>query len=283
VLIDWFTVGAQALNFLILVWLLKRYLYKPVLDAISARERRIAMQLADAASKQAAATSERDEFDRKNKEFDAQRTLLLTKAGEEAKLEQQRLLEQARKDADALRSRLEDALRSEQQILSGELARRTRDEVFAIARKVLADLASTSLEDMLLRVFIERLRALNAADRQLLAAASASGSVTASPGGAVVVRSAYDLSAQQRSAIEQAVTEVCGTAVRPSYETVPALISGLELSVNGRKLAWSITDYLGALQKSVGDILAASATLSTPSAPAASASAASATVQAVSR
>jgi len=283
VLIDWFTVGAQALNFLILVWLLKRYLYKPVLDAISARERRIAMQLADAASKQAAATSERDEFDRKNKEFDAQRTLLLTKAGEEAKLEQQRLLEQARKDADALRSRLEDALRSEQQILSGELARRTRDEVFAIARKVLADLASTSLEDMLLRVFIERLRALNAADRQLLAAASASGSVTASPGGAVVVRSAYDLSAQQRSAIEQAVTEVCGTAVRPSYETVPALISGLELSVNGRKLAWSITDYLGALQKSVGDILAASATLSTPSAPAASASAASTTVQAVSR
>ena len=282
-LIDWFTVGAQALNFLILVWLLKRYLYKPVLDAISARERRIAMQLADAASKQAAATSERDEFDRKNKEFDAQRTLLLTKAGEEAKLEQQRLLEQARKDADALRSRLEDALRSEQQILSGELARRTRDEVFAIARKVLADLASTSLEDMLLRVFIERLRALNAADRQLLAAASASGSVTASPGGAVVVRSAYDLSAQQRSAIEQAVTEVCGTAVRPSYETFPALISGLELSVNGRKLAWSITDYLGALQKSVGDILAASATLSTPSAPAASASAASATVQAVSR
>jgi F-type H+-transporting ATPase subunit b len=283
VLIDWFTVGAQALNFLIMVWLLKRYLYKPVLDAISARERRIAMQLADAASKQAAATSERDEFDRKNKEFDAQRTLLLTKAGEEAKLEQQRLLEQARKDADALRSRLEDALRSEQQILSGELARRTRDEVFAIARKVLADLASTSLEDMLLRVFIERLRALNAADRQLLAAASASGSVTASPGGAVVVRSAYDLSAQQRSAIEQAVTEVCGTAVRPSYETVPALISGLELSVNGRKLAWSITDYLGALQKSVADILAASATLSTPSAPAASASAASTTVQAVSR
>jgi len=145
VLIDWFTVIAQALNFLILVWLLKRYLYQPVLNAISAREQRIAMQLADAASKQAAATSERDEFDRKNKEFDAQRALLLAKASEEAKLEQQRLLEQARKDADALRARLEDAMHSEQQILSGELARRTCDEVFAIARKVLADLGSASL------------------------------------------------------------------------------------------------------------------------------------------
>jgi F-type H+-transporting ATPase subunit b len=251
VLIDWFTVGAQAINFLILVWLLKRYLYRPVLNAISAREQRIAMQLADAAGKQAAATSERDEFERKNKEFEAQRSQLLAKATEDAKLEQQRLMEQVRKDAEALRSRLEQALRSEQQILSDELARRTRDEVFAIARKVLADLASESLEDAMLRVFIERLRGLSAADRQLLAAGSAAAA------GTVMVRSVHELSAQQRAAIEQAATEVCGTAARPSYETVPGLISGVELSANGRKLAWSISDYLGALQKSVGDILAA--------------------------
>jgi F-type H+-transporting ATPase subunit b len=268
VLIDWFTVAAQALNFLILVWLLKRYLYQPVLNAISAREQRIAMQLADAASKQAAATSERDEFERKNKDFEAQRTQLLAKATEDAKLEQQRLLEQARKDVEALRSRLEDALHSEQQILSAEVARRIGDEVFAIARKVLADLASESLEDAMLRVFIERLRALSAADLQLLTAASASAP------GAVMVRSAFDLPAQQRSAIEQAVTEVCGATARPSYETVPGLISGVELSANGRKLAWSIADYLGALQKSVGDILAAPSmpatpgTQATPAAPA---------------
>jgi F-type H+-transporting ATPase subunit b len=265
VLIDWFTVAAQALNFLILVWLLKRYLYQPVLNAISAREQRIAMQLADAASKQAAATSERDEFDRKNKEFDAQRALLLAKANEEAKLEQQRLLEQARKDADALRSRLEDAMRSEQQILSGELARRTCDEVFAIARKVLADLASTSLEDSMLGVFIERLRALSAADRQLLAAAGAAAA------GAVIVRSAYELTAQQRGVVEQVLTDICGSAARPSYQAVPGLIGGVELSANGRKLAWSITDDLGALQKSIGDIVAAPAARATPSTPAATA------------
>ena len=48
-LIDWFTVGAQVLNFLILVWLLKRFLYKPILNAIDAREKRIAAELADAA------------------------------------------------------------------------------------------------------------------------------------------------------------------------------------------------------------------------------------------
>ena len=41
-LIDWFTVIAQMLNFLILVWLLKRFLYQPILDAIDAREKGIA-------------------------------------------------------------------------------------------------------------------------------------------------------------------------------------------------------------------------------------------------
>jgi F-type H+-transporting ATPase subunit b len=55
VLIDWFTVGAQLLNFIILVWLMKRFLYQPVLDAIAAREQKIAAQLADVAAAKAQA------------------------------------------------------------------------------------------------------------------------------------------------------------------------------------------------------------------------------------
>ena len=146
-LIDWYTVAAQALNFLILVWLLKRFLYQPVLDAISAREQRIAMQLADAASKEAAAAKSAKNFERKNAEFDSQRGALLVKATAEAKAELERLLELARKDADALRSRLQQSLRNERQALSGEIVRRTRDEVLAIARKTLADLSTASLEE----------------------------------------------------------------------------------------------------------------------------------------
>ena len=50
-LADWFTIVAQALNFLILVWLMKRYLYKPILHAIDEREKRVAAELADAGKK----------------------------------------------------------------------------------------------------------------------------------------------------------------------------------------------------------------------------------------
>src|SRR5450631_2868065 len=101
-LIDWFTVGAQTLNFLILVWLLKRFLYKPILDAIDAREKRIAAELADADAKKAEARKERDTFEHKNEVFDQQRATLLSKAMEEVKAERQRLLGEARQAADAL-------------------------------------------------------------------------------------------------------------------------------------------------------------------------------------
>ena len=101
-LIDWFTVGAQVVNFLILVWLLKHFLYWPILDAIDAREKRIAKELADAGAKMAEAQKERDEFQRKNEEFDQQRTALLNKTTEEAKAERQRLFDEARQAADDL-------------------------------------------------------------------------------------------------------------------------------------------------------------------------------------
>lgn len=257
-LIDWFTVAAQALNFLILVWLLKRFLYQPVLDAISAREQRIAKQLADAAAQAAAATSEREQFERKNKEFDTERAALLDTARAQATAEGQKLLELARQQADALRSRLQGAWREEQQLLGAEISRRTRDEVFAIARKTLADLAGVSLEQRMTQVLIERLSALGASERALLAAA------TAAPAGALVVRTAFELQPPERSAIERAVSAISATAAQLSYQTVPGLVSGIELCASGHKLAWSITDYLAALEKSAGEILATATPTPTP-------------------
>ncbi len=121
-LIDWFTVGAQVINFLILVWLLKRFLYKPILHAIDAREKRIATELADADAKKAEARTERDEFQHKNEEFDQQRTALMSKATDEAQAERQRLLEEARKAADALSSKRQETLRNEAHNLRQELA-----------------------------------------------------------------------------------------------------------------------------------------------------------------
>src|SRR5271168_605363 len=112
-LINWFTVFAQAINFLILVWLLKRFLYKPILHAIDEREKGIATQLAQAEARKAEAQKERDDFQHKNETFDQERAALMTKVADEAKAERQRLLDEARRASDTLRAKRQEALRNE--------------------------------------------------------------------------------------------------------------------------------------------------------------------------
>jgi F0F1-type ATP synthase membrane subunit b/b' len=125
---------------------MKRFLYQPILDAIDAREKRIAAELAGAAAKQAEAEQAREDLRHKDAAFDQQRATLLRQAVDAAQEERQRLLEEARQAADTLSAKRRQALAQEQQHLSDELARRTRDEVFAIVRKALADLAGIGLE-----------------------------------------------------------------------------------------------------------------------------------------
>jgi F-type H+-transporting ATPase subunit b len=247
--IDWFTVVAQAINFLILVWLLKRFLYKPILHAIDEREKGIAAQLAEAEAKKAEAQKERDDFQHKNEAFDQARAALLKKAEDEAQVERQRLLDGARKDADALRAKRQDALRDEQLNLGKEVARWTQKEVFAVSRKTLADLATASLEERMVEVFVQRLSALTGAAKEELAAALKASTQPAR------VRSAFDLPPAQRKAIESAVNKTFGAEAHVQFETAPELVSGIELSTDGQKMAWSIADYLATLEKSVGELL----------------------------
>jgi F-type H+-transporting ATPase subunit b len=248
-LIDWFTVGAQAINFIILVWLLKRFLYKPILNAVDAREKRVAAELADAAAKKAEAVKERDEFRHKNEEFDQQRVTLLSKAAEEAKAERQRLLSEARQAADVLSAKRQETLRSDARNLGEAISRRTRQEVFAIARKALTDLATTSLEERLAEVFMRRLREMDGKAKAGLAEALKSASDPA------LVRSAFDLPAEQRTAIQNALNETFSAKIRVRFETAPDLVGGIELTTNGQKVAWSIGDYLASLQKGVEELL----------------------------
>jgi F-type H+-transporting ATPase subunit b len=251
VLIDWFTVGAQALNFLILVWLMKRFLYQPILSAIDAREKKIAAELADAAARQADASKERDEFQKKNEEFDQQRAALLSKATDEANAERERLLDDARQAADALREEHLDAMRSEANALRQAISQRTQHEVFAIARKTLADLATVSLEERLGEVFTRRLRKMDEAPKASLGAALKTATAPA------VVRSAFELPLAQRTAIESAINETFSVDSHPQFETSPELVSGIELTTNGHKVAWSISDYLTSVERGVDDLLIA--------------------------
>ncbi len=239
-LIDWFTVGAQVLNFIILVWLMKRFLYQPVLDAIAARERKIAAQLADAAATKAQAHRQQDEFEKKCQSFDEQRAELLRQATDAAKSEGERLRTEARQAADAASAARAKALLTDTEHLHAEIALRMQQQVFDISRRVLGDLADLSLEQRACEVFIQRLKAV---DGTALAALSKALKAT-SEAAPALLRSAFDLPAPQRDAIQAALAETFGQAIALKVETAPELVGGIELSAQGQKLAWSIADYL---------------------------------------
>jgi F-type H+-transporting ATPase subunit b len=248
-LIDWFTVGAQALNFLILVWLLQHFLYKPILAAIDAREKRIADQLADATKKQADAQKEHDEFDAKNKAFDEQRNALFTKAKDDAKAEHDRLVEDAKKEADSARTQRAETLKSDNARLSKEITRTAADEVFGIARKTLNDLSTVSLEARIAEVFTRRLREMDGAVKTTMGDAIKASSDPA------IVRSTFAQPDDQKASIQNAINETFAADVRIRFETTPDGVCGIELTAGGQKISWTIANYLDSLDARVGELL----------------------------
>lgn len=248
-LIDWFTVCAQAINFLILVWLLHRYLYKPVLAAIDAREQKIAAKIKDAETQETKAKAAGEELRKHNEAFDQERDALMRKATQAGATERQRIIESARQDSELLRVKLAQALGAERAELSRQLTVRAQAEVFALTRKALSELAGTSLEDRMVEVLIERLRALPQSQRLALTGIPSAAQ-------AVLVRSADDPSAAERSKLEASIREIMGATVVVRFETAPELICGLELSMAGQKLAWSVADYLSTLAQNATAIVA---------------------------
>ena len=248
-LIDWFTVIAQAINFLILVWLMKRYLYQPILKALDAREQRIAAELADADARKSEALAEREEFRCKNDEFDRQRDGLLSKATNDAAAEHSRQLDEVRKEADDLRGKLRDKLSNEFHNLHNEIARRMQTEVFEIARKTLFELSGVSLETRMVEVFVHRLRELDDSERCKLVAIAEQGIVT--------VRSAFELAQPQRAMIEEAIKAMLSTSNPVRFEIVPGVIGGIELILHGQKVAWSISAHLASLETELAALLKA--------------------------
>jgi F-type H+-transporting ATPase subunit b len=202
-LIDWFTVGAQTLNFLILVWLLKRFLYQPVLNAIDAREHRVASDLASARKKEMDAEQARDLFQQKNESFERQRNELLQEAKMAAGAERLRLLSAARLEAEELTGKRKAALQRELQELSTEICARTGQEVLDITRQALNGLAGVSLEIRMTEKLLEQLQQPDAETMRILGGIRS----TTDP---LTIRSAFPLTIPQQTAMQNALNQCIG-------------------------------------------------------------------------
>lgn len=241
-LIDWFTMIAQLVNFLILAWLLKRFLYRPIVTALDAREKKIAYELHHATVVENEAKQSMSEWKQKNDELEKQRMLIMQQAAKEAEDKRGELLLDARKEYETLRVRLEESLHNEQKNLQQEIIGRINTEVFSIAKKVLEELADVTLEDCMVKVFCERLRKTETADILEMRG------LVRQSGHPPIIRSVFRLTPEQCDRLNKTVVDVFSIDANISFETDAELISGLELSMNGHSISWNIKAYLDALQ-----------------------------------
>ncbi|MHB9071950.1 MAG: F0F1 ATP synthase subunit B [Desulfobaccales bacterium] len=242
-LINWFTVAAQIINFLILVALLKRFLYGPIVAAMSAREGRIAAQLTEAQQKRQEAEQEEASLRRKIREIEDQRQEMLTEAGRQAEAHKQELFSQARQEVEQIRQKWAASLTRERETFLQNLKQRLAQEVVAICRRTLQEMGNQELEQRLIGVFLDRLRLLPPEEQAAIRES------VKETGGELLVSTAFELSEEIRQKITDQVQEQFGHELVLRFATSGELLAGIELLTSSRKLAWSLGSFLDSLEE----------------------------------
>lgn len=248
-LIDWFTVTAQIVNFVVLIVLLKYFLYDRIIEAMDRREQKIRSRLEDAESKREEAEQEARSYRRKNEEMDQKRSEMLAQAKEEADKERKSLTKKAREEVERARSRWQESVRKEKSAFLRELRHLAANQVYAVSRRALWDLADAELEERLVEVFLSKMQKMPEEKRGVMAEA------IREEGNTAILRSGFEISTKLRRKITEALRRSLAEDADVAYETVPEMIMGIELKSGGEKMAWSLEDYLAGLEELAGDAL----------------------------
>lgn len=232
--IDWITVSAQIVNFLILVWLLKRFLYQPVMDAMARREQRIAERLEDAREREQDADEKAQRFRDKSDDMERRRDDILAKAREDAEQRKSQLLEEAREEVASARENWQRQAEQEKEEFLASLRHRAAVAIEAIARKALGDLADADLEEQIVGSFITRLESLDPDTRQALTQSDEP----------VRIASTFELDSDTRERLTGRIHACLAEDMEVNYSQSPELLCGIELTSGGRRLSWNLADYM---------------------------------------
>jgi F-type H+-transporting ATPase subunit b len=239
--INWITVAAQIVNFLVLVWLLKHFLYRPVLRAMDQREQRIVDRLGEAEEREQQAEEMVQRYQEKADELERRREDVLDETKEEADRQKNRLLDEAREEVAQTRANWQRQADQEKQEFLDNLGHHSAEVVQAIARHALQSLADAGLEERMVEVFIARLKSLDKDSRKTMAQAS----------GPVRVSSAFELESTLRSRLTRAIHEQLREGIEIDYQQSPELLCGIEIASGGQRVAWHLADYLDQLRERI--------------------------------
>lgn len=246
-LIDPFTVIAQIINFLILVALLKRFLYGPITRTMAARKQVIISQLEQAEQREILAQEEAQRLQQMQRDFAAHQEQRLANLRSQLEDERLTLLEQAEDEVEAARDRWYRGIAQEKSAVLRACQQQAAYQLTQTLRQVLTDLADASLEQQIARRFLMRLAQLPEGESAKLKTALADAQ-------SVQLYSGFPLSAEIQQAI---ANELQG--IRPllqiQYGVSSDLGCGLKLDVPGYCLEWNLAKYLEILEQNLAQIL----------------------------
>lgn len=217
--LDWSTLALQTINVLVLLYLLKRFLFHPVADIIAARRQAAERILTEADTARQEAQASAAELARRAESDSVEAEAMRAAAQASADAERQRLLAEANEEVTRVRAAAARALRRDRVRLRRELQDEARDLAGTIAARLLARLPGAAATSAILAGLDDLLAALP--DEQRLALATG-----ARP---LEVVSAAQLDEADRTACAALLTRRLGLSVPPRFRTDPALIAGIEL------------------------------------------------------
>lgn len=240
--IDWFVFLAQIVNFLILFWLLKKFLYGRIIGAIDAREARIAATFSEAEKAREEAEESAAAARKRLEELACASDEMMNQARADAEAYRGELMERARREVDLLQNRWIETLRMERENFLGELRRLTGAQVYAVTRQVLKELAGMDLEERILQVLAERIDTLDGAEREKIRALTRATC-------RITVLSAFDIRPEARGRLDRTLDKSIGPGIDVDYRRSDDMMSGCEFRIDGYKIAWSMKDYLDTMEE----------------------------------
>lgn len=237
--INWVTFAAQILNFVILMVLLYKFLYKPLLDAIDAREAKISGEVRQAESTRLEASKRLDELNAKHDAFENERQNILKQAHKVADELKSRLEMEVRDEAMETRKIWKEELKQEKSSLEAEMREEVIKNFAVLARKSLKDLAGASLESQVIAIMEEKIQALSETEKRRLFPTAAQADI-------VHVYSSRNLAEETKDEIKDILIKSLGFPknVEVAFEINKQLLCGVEISVNGSVLSWNLDTYV---------------------------------------
>jgi len=235
-LIDWFTVAAQAVNFIILAWLLKRFLYGPIIKAMQERRERLSDELSRAREARQEADLRAEELLKRREELEREAQEMLTQAQAAVAERHGQWLNEARVEVEARSRAWTEAIEREQSAISERMKVRIAEQVIRLSEKVLRDLAGDDLEARSLDDFVLRL-ARTESSTQL--------------SGDVVIHTGFPLSQPVLKRLEASLREHFPECREIMTSEDKSLGFGIVLVGGDKKWEWNLASYLDDVEVAV--------------------------------